>query len=147
MVRKTKLAYFAGFFDGEGSVSIKRQINNGRKEWSPTHLIEVQMGNVKVEPLWQMRHFFRGSIQMHHTTKGTNHCKWTVTSRNAAAFLTAIYPYVIIKKEQIKLALEFEKKCVRKEYPHRVRTPKKLIEKRDRYRERMIEINKSRVTI
>ena len=139
MVEKD-VAYFAGFFDGEGSVSINRGFAK-KKNWSPTHSLTVQISGSRIEPLKKLYDIFGGSL----FTTCSNVWKWCLTGNKAAEFIELIYPYSLIKKEEIELALQFQKDCVRHygEYTPREKTPKDLIQKRDKYRTDLIQLNKN----
>lgn len=81
---------------------------------------------------------FGGDIR--RETKRQAHFKtcwrWRVSGRRAAAFLEEIGPYLIVKREQARVGLEFfrEKK--------RYKTlPDEEVHKRESYRRRMWELN------
>ncbi len=142
VIKKTTKAYFAGFFDGDGSVTICKR--EGRKtNHSATHYMLVQITNGVKEPLDLVSKIFGGSYHPVKTSTGRA-WKWALTGEKARIFLEDMYPYLIVRKSAVKLALEFQKTCVRKKFPIRVATPKWLIKKRDAYKERLILLNKAK---
>ena len=140
VIKKTTKAYFAGFFDGDGSVTICKR--KGRKaNHSSTHYMLVQITNYVREPLKLACETFGGSFHPVKTDK-SKAWKWCLTGKKAEIFLENIYPYLMVRKSAVKLALEFQKTCIRKKYPIRIATPKWLVKKRDAYKERLILLNK-----
>lgn len=105
----TELAYFAGFFDGEGSVYIHKPHT---KKQSP-YTLTCTISNTKIEPLQKAKDFFGGSICEGH--KYTNNHKpvysWTVVKQDARRFLMAVLPYLIIKTERATLGLDLQALC------------------------------------
>lgn len=99
-----QMATLAGFFAGEGSISI-----SGGK-W-PT--LYAQLGNSEL--LWSKMLYenFGGCLTVEGPTKKFPDAKymfrWRTSGRKAVAFLSAIEPYLIGEKaEQLKLGLEFQ---------------------------------------
>lgn len=96
------LVWCAGFFDGEGCISIR---HNSRGHSS----LQVDLTQCVREILDQVQAEFGGTV---HTRKSVNP-KWrtaynlTFQAKTAKYFLEAIYPYLYIKKKQARLALEF----------------------------------------
>lgn len=90
----------AGFFDGEGSVSVVRRQRGGFIE----HHLSVQVGQNDRRPLDAMCAEYRGSTC---NTKTPSGCwRWRIHGKSAESFLQRIQPYSIVKAEQIALALE-----------------------------------------
>ena len=104
-------SYIAGFFDGEGCVSIKRTGGSGNYLQ-----VVAQIINTDIDILKKFKEKFSGNIHVMYRTK-PNHktgYTWKVASKSAYEFLLAIYPYAIIKRDRIKLALEFQERIVNK---------------------------------
>lgn len=107
MTEPTKLAYFAGFFDGEGTVGIKRTKSKNPK-LPPTLSPFATVGQIAPEVLRQLKAEFGGNI----------HCKplgakngvfwvWQIGgSKSTLPFLRAIVPYSIVKKAEIEVVIE-----------------------------------------
>jgi len=95
MVDAEKLAYAAGLFDGEGSVSLVRQNNNR------THSPQVAVASVDHEVVRWFQECFGGSIVTKQPRK-SNHSvsyDWRLTDRRALAFLKLIRPYLVIERK------------------------------------------------
>jgi hypothetical protein len=101
-------AYLAGFFDGEGSISIIRRKPHG-------HVLHVDVGQIDRRPLELLRSRFGGSIQLQrrHSFGRRDLWYWKTGSQNAVPFLEAMLPYLIVKREQAELALRFQSRRLR----------------------------------
>lgn len=102
--------YVAGLFDGEGYVRVNKWIKP-----NSTHIrYNLFVGlNMTYRPVIEMLHAqFGGGL--HSSRKDLRNPKqrvlfcWMVASQCAATFLRAIQPHVIVKKDQVDLALEFQ---------------------------------------
>lgn len=103
------LAYLGGFFDGEGSVFIGRL---KRPSGNPSYRINVSCAGTVKEPIEMYRKLFSKSRQelifrSKKNPKYKPYWMWMATGHLAAEFLRIILPYLVIKKEQARLALEF----------------------------------------
>ena len=98
-MRAEQLAYIAGFFDGEGTVSIAP--NKTRKKVN--YVLTVYIYQQDKAPLELIQKEFGG-----HFWKGRDRC-WHLQLGNAKAahFLVSIYPFLIVKREEARIALEF----------------------------------------
>ncbi len=95
--------YLAGLFDGEGHIGIS-QTNPTGSHISMIFALQASIANNHRGVLEQIQIEYGGGIS------SSRNC-WTLqwTSKNAADFLRKIEPYLIIKKEQADLALEFDR--------------------------------------
>ena len=98
-----KLAYLAGMFDGEGCISVTYY----KKRRS--YCLSVSAANIKPAVLLDLQHIFGGSLSycVSKQKNRRNSWRWQISGENSGNFLTAIYPYLILKKEEARLALEF----------------------------------------
>ncbi|MFH1398952.1 MAG: LAGLIDADG family homing endonuclease [Candidatus Woesearchaeota archaeon] len=103
-IARKDLAYLAGFFDGEGSISIYRLGNN------PNH-IEIGIVQTIRDPLLLFAIYFKGYIQCKGRTKGglQSFSFRTAGRENVADLLSVLYPYLIVKKAQIELLNKLHK--------------------------------------
>lgn len=110
-------AWFAGFFDGEGSISLLilrgRTYKKGstlRKEKNPNSLeirVYIQISNQCREPLERYKKEFGGYLGEHSNGRVKAFYKWGLAGRDRVKkFLQAIQPYLVIKLPQCILALE-----------------------------------------
>lgn len=102
-------AYAAGIFDGEGHVGIT-VTKNGRGE--PYHRLMVNVTNTNLEVIQWLFERFDGCIHnpryFAQETWREAH-RWTASDGRAMRFLEEIQPFLIIKKEQARLGIEFQK--------------------------------------
>jgi len=127
-----KLNYYAGLFDGEGTVRI---VKVARKE--PTYSVWVSINMCDAIMLKELFYVFGGSFY-HYDSKNSKHrdlYSWIITTKKAYNFLKEIYPYAVIKKEQIRLALELQENIFACKGNRKYGTPHKR--ETIRYRERM----------
>ncbi len=111
MVSEAELAYIAGFFDGEGSVSISNYLRRDRPG-RPQYSLRIGISNTDREVLLQIkevlgcgcivtsapRHDGRGHKAVH---------RWVAAARAAWGVLVALLPYLRVKKDQAVLAIAF----------------------------------------
>lgn len=110
LTRKEALAYIAGFFDGEGGITIgKRHTDYGRRR--AFHL-RLYVGNTNKEIIEFIRGFFeRGSVYFdnsHHPQTCRPMYRWTVACKECEQVLGLLLPYLKIKGEQALLAIKFQ---------------------------------------
>lgn len=100
--------YLAGFFDGEGSISL---IKNKEKSGKVGFQLVIHLSNTNLKILEKYKELFGGSIYI--TKRLTERHKqayyWTARSKTALMFLEKIKPYLFIKKRQAILGIEFSK--------------------------------------
>ena len=109
------IRYLAGFFDGEGCIHIATVKSRCS--------LRAQVGNNRVDVLNIFKDIFGGTI---HAPKGYNFSEWRITGTGVEGFLEAMLPYLILKKEEAELGLEYRSKF------------KELnMEQREKYRIRM----------
>ncbi len=100
-----ELAYFAGFFDGEGCVNIWR----ARKTNSYQVRVVISSTNKGIMEKFQGK--FGGSISTIVSVQGNNKpfWIWKISGTDVTKFLVMIQPYSILKNEQIKIGLRLRK--------------------------------------
>jgi hypothetical protein len=102
-----RLAYLAGFFDGEGCVYIIQHRRAGR---TIQFSLEISFTGSDVAPLDLARECFGGQISRSQDPRpGIKPVyRLRIRSRQAAAALDAMLPYLLVKAERARLALEFQ---------------------------------------
>ncbi len=101
-----EVAYTAGFFDGEGCVNIARYLKRGR----PYHTLAIIFTNTDFQVLKWLQQRWGG-----HLTKPTqpSNPRWRpsrhlwLSAGPARPLLRAMLPYLMIKRQQVEIALEF----------------------------------------
>lgn len=105
-MNKTILHYTAGLFDGEGCVDIYKATSpKGSKSISLMLRVNIVQKDGRIMNYLQDNFGGYVSVDKHN---GHYIHRWDIRSKKAKDFLSLIYPFVIIKKEQVRIALEFE---------------------------------------
>ena len=101
-----KEAYFAGLLDGDGSVVLAKK---GEKYTQPTFALNVIISNKHRGVLEEAQRLFGGSIQPSGEPRNDGVYGLYLAARDAMRFLEAVLPYLRIKKEQARVAIEFQR--------------------------------------
>lgn len=101
---KVHTAYFAGFFDGEGYVGAVYQ-----EGWD-SYIMRASVTNNNRDVLKMYEDTFGGRIfapKNYGMKDGKSAWTWCVHGKNLQRFLNEILPFVVVKKPQVELALQF----------------------------------------
>lgn len=100
-MRDIEAAYLAGYFDGDGHVGIV-------KSKKGHYCLQTELSSTDPTiPQWLYR-LFGGSLDIRK--RGGNfkpQHRWIASSKKSAALLKEVASFVQIKKEQVKIALQF----------------------------------------
>lgn len=118
MSRTHRLAWAAGFFDGEGFVTIgNRKSVVGGKTYTSTYL-KIGINHVAIEPLIEMQLLLGGTIQKQNPKtvvgKRIPRHRWVCSTKSAANVLVQLMPYFKNKNKVAELGLEFQKTVTNK---------------------------------
>lgn len=109
LTKKEILAFIAGVFEGEGSISIVNLVN---KSWNKRtdYALKVRISNTD-RPLldWIVDNYDGGKIHKATTVNNKIVWAWSVHAKKAELFLQMMMPYLICKKQRALLALDFRK--------------------------------------
>lgn len=97
-----KIAYIAGFFDGEGCVRIKEANQGGNSYYVIAH---VTNSNRCI--LEQIQDLFGGAIRTQERTPNKTVHNWCISSSEAVDFLKVVSPFLQEKLEEAALAIKF----------------------------------------
>lgn len=105
-----ELSYFAGLFDGEGCVQIAHhKPQEGKRTEQHTLRCSVNMVNKKCVSSFLV---FGGSTCQKTRDRGNPRWQpqwtWSISSNQAMDFLKTLLPFVQLKRDQFKLAIEFQ---------------------------------------
>lgn len=110
MVPEVRVAYYAGLFDGEGCVFVKRKRDRGAEHWWSLQ-VEASINLIDPTSLIQLHKDFGGQFRRDQKIRviGRRHLyTWKVVSCDVVPFLRALLPYSVMKREQIELALQLQ---------------------------------------
>lgn len=106
--RATKLAYAAGFFDGEGSVVIVKRKPRYKDRINFSYSILATISQRDGEIMDWLVGNFGGTVLWKDRENPTY--MWTITHRKAEQFLKEILPFLRYKKHQAELALRLQQR-------------------------------------
>lgn len=108
-ISDTEAAYLAGFFDGEGSVTICCGKSAARAR-NPNHILQVSVGNTDPKVIKWIQDKFGGSIHFRVRKKENwrNFAQWKQCATGASDFLKCILPFLRMKKDQANTAIAFQ---------------------------------------
>jgi len=94
-------AYIAGFFDGEGSISIART--------GKYYSLRIVISNTNIEPLTFIKNILGGNIHaaLPKNVKHKRYYNWYKCGKHAAEVLEILLPFLIVKRERAILAIEY----------------------------------------
>ena len=106
-----KNAYLAGIIDGEGSIFITR-INN-KKSGNVWYRLQVACGMTSPKAIELLRQF-NPRLKQFVYIKGRKHgykdvYQWLATGRTARNILQILKPYLLVKKLQAQLGIQFQR--------------------------------------
>ena len=107
-MKKTDLAYMAGIFDGEGCICIGK--HQKKKTWNPTYSLKVNL--VMCNPYIPNLFCFTFGGIVYERKRHERHLSewnWQLNSAKAIPFLTVLLPYLKLKRDEARLAIEFQK--------------------------------------
>jgi hypothetical protein len=108
LISDTQIAYMAGIFDGEGWVGINTCKPYGAHK-TPRYSLYIGVSNTYLPVLDMFVECFSGRIKNTNSTNKPCYC-WRTTSHKAAYVLETFMPYLTVKKEQAKIAIEYVNK-------------------------------------
>lgn len=98
---EAEIAYAAGIWEGEGSTAI--YIGSGPTRNGIVYAVSVNQKNPAL--LHWLAERFKGGVYQNY--KQSRQCgEWRVTGNGGYAFLKAIQPYIIGRKEEVAVMLE-----------------------------------------
>lgn len=134
-----KRSYFAGIIDGEGNISITCYNYSKPRKYKRHRLLLAVTNTDKKLIVWIKRNF-GGSYYSYWNKypKSKEIHRWECCDKQAENIINDIFPYLIIKKNQAKLAIKFREtigingKCI----------DDKIIRKRENMKKEMNKLNK-----
>jgi hypothetical protein len=114
MSKSHRLAWAAGFLDGDGFITIQRRNQKVKDKVYENLYLRVGACQANKVPLLELQKIFGGSIR--DKNSGPNHeCYnrkqqyvWTLSTRQASDALQQLLPFLIHKKEVAILGIEFQ---------------------------------------
>ena len=103
-----EVAYLAGFFDGEGCIGC----------YKPRYAPFLQVACTDREPLERFHAMFGGAFRRttRNTVTGRIVWKWHLASPRSLSALVVLMPYLTVKRDQARVALQFKHRAL-KDHP------------------------------
>jgi len=99
-------AWAAGFWEGEGSVTIARRLSK-RSRHGFAYRLRVRVSQTKVKPLQLLQGYWGGSLSSRKRFGRTQETyDWAISCRLGAKFLNDIYPYLKFRHRLAEIGLE-----------------------------------------
>jgi hypothetical protein len=138
MSKAHDLAWAAGFFDGEGYITIQRRSYKGYTG----HYLRIGINHVNPKPLKKMQSLFGGVIREQKTVYGNRHrrMEWGVSCNKATNILVQLIPYLVNKDTVAELALEFQKTMLSSYRGSGV--PEEILSLREDLKQQIMSLNK-----
>jgi hypothetical protein len=101
-------AYWAGLFDGEGSVGINRKAIRGKQKRF-SYQCEAKLTMCDEDIVYAFSAAFDGTFGVRYPKKANVSVAYTsgLGGRKCLAFLTKILPHARVKKKEIEVAIEY----------------------------------------
>ncbi len=117
MSRAHDLAWAAGFFDGEGYVTIRKKVVKPKKETHKeyiNHRLRIGLNHVAPEPVYELAKIFGGYVYHEKVTerKNSDGCNrkdryaWILCDDKAREVLVQLLPYLRNKNKVAALGIE-----------------------------------------
>ncbi len=110
-------AWAAGFFDGEGSISLIHRSDRGSAS------LRIQITQVDPGVLEWFQELWGGKIYVHNKTRASNarlNFQWIAQHQVAAKFLDDVVLYLRLKQERAQTALRWHKLVAGKRGPQSI---------------------------
>ena len=109
MWTETQLAYMAGIVDGEGSIVVVPTTSVSKGKKYPRFSIRIHAYNNDLGLMLWLKSTFCGSWSpvKRRRTKWTQSYQWYVSHTAAAVIAQAILPYLVIKRRQAEILIQF----------------------------------------
>lgn len=142
---ESELGYLAGLIDGEGCINIAC----ARGRYYVLQVITAQT-NEQLLVHWQQK---TGLGTIHHMTRGKNpnaseKWNWRCSFKAAEALLEMLQPYLVLKSEEARIALEFARECHRQQRQFRgkgrPRLTKEMLAVREVYKNALHDLKRQR---
>lgn len=112
MSRAHELAWCAGFFDGEGFVTIQKRNSKVNGKQYEGFYLRIGINHVNPEPLYEIQRIFGGTIRKQNPDKviGNRHLRhsWQASCQQAADALIQMMPYFRNKFQVAELGIELQ---------------------------------------
>ena len=134
------VVWTAGFFDGEGSITIAR---NRRPKGRIEHCLLVAITQKVRKPLDEIAERWGGYvIPIYNKKTERGYFAWHVSAKIANRFLKDIVAFLRVKRRDAEVGIEFQKtKRDTRKHPSRFRTSEAVLALREAFRKELFSIH------
>jgi hypothetical protein len=136
-----KIAWCAGFFDGEGFITVQRRKSKVKDKVYEGHYLRIGVNHVAIEPLRELQKILGGTIrqQSEHTVEGNRKRRhsWQMSTSDAAEALRKMLPFMLNKNKVTALALDFQATMLK----DKKQLPDEIYELREIYKQQITSLN------
>ncbi len=114
MSKSHRLAWAAGFIDGDGHITVQRRNSKVNGKQYKGHYLRVGACQASLAPLEELQKLFGGKISEKNSglnREGYNRKQqwmWNVSTSEAAEALKQLLPFLIHKRQVALMALQFQ---------------------------------------
>jgi hypothetical protein len=106
VIDTVKLAWAAGFTDGEGYIGLTRCLDKKRGYY--TYRVQIEVAQVHEAPIRLLHSMFHGVGKgRHYTNTHRGYWTWRVFGQDALRVISLLLPYLVVKQAQARLVLEY----------------------------------------
>lgn len=136
---KAELAYLAGVIDCDGTISMYKSKYEAKRSRS-VHKLRFYVVNTRKELIDWLHDRFGGLVYSRKPKNENWRTKyeWMLENKQLGAVLPLLRPYIVIKREQLEVAIAF-RKTVR--FGRGYRIPNDVLAFRDECHQRMCSLN------
>lgn len=113
MSRAHEISWAAGFFDGEGYVSIVERETKYKDKVYIGHYLRIGINHVNPKPLQEFQKIFGGKLRFQNPDTIIENrkprCSWVATTSEAGEILKQMLPYFRNKTKVAEVGLELQK--------------------------------------
>ncbi len=148
--KRLSLAYTAGFIDADGAIVITRGGEKSKrfKEKRRWYSIFVTVSQKNPTILYLLQKKYGGNVQIHKRKAIDKNHKlahtWRIQANQAYKFLKKIYPKLILKKRQARLAMMLQENIWKhkNKFANTGGLPRKILDYREKLRQENKNLNK-----
>jgi hypothetical protein len=114
--KTTDYAWAAGIIDGEGSVAMTRARPGQNRRRTLSFQVRISVRMTDKNAIQKLQRLFGGTFKLAHVRNPEKHratYEWFAGDRRTVAVLQKTIPYMITKKPQARLILDYRRTCFR----------------------------------
>lgn len=140
-----QIAYFAGFFDGEGCVSILELKAKHNKQVVPRFSLRLSLPQNDRGILMLLAQMFGGYVTGHQKEHGS--FRWSISDNKAAGFLRKTLQFLRVKRDQALVGIDFSDHKAESSVDHRNGDCRSILSVRKGYKTKLQELKRLQNTI